>query len=381
MLRFLKNHPRLRVLLIIITVFVISIIMLISCGKSRQTYLTSSIHLNKEEDYQVSGVEDVARKKLIEHHKETHYKNATENHASYIEGVFSGGKRQAGRQENKPEPIDNDGRMEPVEFYKQKAREKKSLKGGDVQDSVYGNSMTKAQLESQQKNFEMILKSWNKRPMMSKNNAVVERNQSELTNGLSALDKLKKRLFKAGDIQIAVIDTAVNSDQEGTPVLARIVVGPYKGAKLLGGFVRKEDKLVIQFNTLSIANRPTSIEINAYAIDQSTAQTALASDVDHHYLLRYGSLFAASFLDGFGNYFTNSQMNNQRMCYWDSTSNKTVCIGNEADLTAKNAAYAGVGKIGSALSKSVAKEFDRPPTVTIDQGSAIGVLFMRDVSE
>ena len=44
-------------------------------------------------------------------------------------------------------------------------------------------------------------------------------------------------LIKAGSILFAVLDTAVNSDYPDTPVLATIVDGKYKGAKLLGKLV------------------------------------------------------------------------------------------------------------------------------------------------
>ena len=45
----------------------------------------------------------------------------------------------------------------------------------------------------------------------------------------------------------------------------------------------------------------TTYRIDAFAIDLATARTALASDVDHHALERWGSLLAASFLEGYGN--------------------------------------------------------------------------------
>lgn len=206
--------------------------------------------------------------------------------------------------------------------------------------------------------------------------------QVESLNDLAAGsgDAMKPVMIKAGTVLIGVIDTALDSDQSGTPVLAHIVVGKYKGAKLLGSFARQDDKLVIQFNTLAMKTMSRSISIRAYAVDQSTAQSGLATSVNHHYLLRYGSLFAASFLQGFGTYFSNTQ----NRCIGIEIGGKPICFNDNrqsynATDAMRSAAFSGLGQIGTALSSSVAKQFNRPPTVKLSQGSAIGVLFMQDV--
>ncbi|MFZ9034974.1 MAG: TrbI/VirB10 family protein [Francisellaceae bacterium] len=111
---------------------------------------------------------------------------------------------------------------------------------------------------------------------------------------------------KAGDVLFAVLDTQLNSDQPGTPVMATIVGKKFKDAKLLGSFKLEGEKLVIQFTMMSLPDVDHTISITAYAIDPQTAQNAMASDVDHHYLLRYGSLFASAFLQGFGDYWNNT---------------------------------------------------------------------------
>ena len=84
-----------------------------------------------------------------------------------------------------------------------------------------------------------------------------------------------KVIIKAGTIQFAVLDTALNSDQPGTPVLAKIVSGKYRGSRLMGSFVREKDKLVVRFSRMNIPNRATTLAINAFAISAKTAQNAL----------------------------------------------------------------------------------------------------------
>jgi len=175
-----------------------------------------------------------------------------------------------------------------------------------------------------------------------------------------------------------VLDTALNSDQSSTPVMATIVNGPYKGAKLLGKFERVEDKLVVQFGTMSLSSQADTIGIGtAYAIDGTTAQNALATNVDNHYLLRYGSLFAASFMQGFGNAYSNN--NYGAYCSPGSTCNITPGQNNNNPPATSTALYQGIGQVGTALSAQVATNFNRAPTVTLDQGTGMGILFMNDV--
>ncbi|MGJ3493692.1 intracellular multiplication protein IcmE [Piscirickettsia salmonis] len=182
---------------------------------------------------------------------------------------------------------------------------------------------------------------------------------------------------KSGAILFAVLDTQLNSDQPGTPVMATIIQGKFKDAKLLGSFKREDDKLVISFDHMSLPVLDHSISIKAYAINATTAQNALASDVDNHYLLRYGGLFASAFLQGFGEYFSdtsNSLCNGSTTCI--VTSDQTSAA---TEQTSKKAVYSGLGQVGTTLGQQAASEFNRPPTVTLNQGVGMGILFMSDV--
>ncbi|WP_440616502.1 TrbI/VirB10 family protein [Cysteiniphilum sp. 6C5] len=376
MLKFLKNHPRLRVLIIFLIIIVISIGMLSMCSKNSQTYLRSEVSDNKIEVNQKNPIVDNKRQELIAKERQQHIQQAEQSSDSYIEDVFSSTTKE--KTDNDINNSSQEKQMDPVAFYDYKHQQKKTDAQQEIKSANNQENQFQIDPKVAQKNFEVILKTWNKSPSMKEEQS--ELSNGDFSGGMSAASNDLMTMFKAGDILIAVIDTSVNSDQPNTPVLAHIVVGPYKHAKLLGSFVREEDRLVVRFNTLSIENHAKSISINAYAIDQHTAQTALASDVDHHYVLRYGSLFAASFLQGFGTYFSNAQQNNNRWCYTDRITGREVCQGSEVAMSAKNAAYSGLGQIGTALSSSMSKQFDKPPTVTLDQGSAIGVLIMQDVN-
>lgn len=195
---------------------------------------------------------------------------------------------------------------------------------------------------------------------------------SAVTNGFVAGQQLP--VIKAGTIMFAVLDTAVNSD-EPSPVLATIVSGPYKGARLLGQFPQRIDKRVIlNFTTLSIPcpDFPQSIKVNAVAIDPNTARTALASHVDSHYLLRYGSLFASAFVQGYAE------------AVQQSGSTTTVSLAGitetHPELDAGDKIAVGLGAVGNQLATSLGNLFTRPPTVTVNSGEGVGILFMEDVA-
>lgn len=200
-------------------------------------------------------------------------------------------------------------------------------------------------------------------------------------NAPSALGKGPVAI-KAGSILFAVIDTSLNSDQPGTPVLATIVTGPYKGAKLLGGFTLAGKALVVQFNTMSLRSLGSSIGINAYAIDEKTADNSLATSVNNHYLLRYGMLFASAFLQGFGNAYQNYTYNcppGTQNCSVVNTNSSGVTTQNN-EVTTSEAFYQGLGQVGTNLGQAAASEFNTPPTVRVAQGTGVGILFMSDVS-
>lgn len=177
-------------------------------------------------------------------------------------------------------------------------------------------------------------------------------------------------IHKAGDIVFGIIDTSINSDEPG-PVLARIVSGPLKGAKILGTFERQDKKLMLTFTTVSVPDVPQSIAIDAIAIDPETARTALATDVDNHYLLKYGSLIAASFLEGMG------------QAVETSIGTPTLSGSDSATITTTNAAttrdqvIVGIGKAGQRIATEIDKS-NIQPTVTLVSGTGVGLLIMSD---
>lgn len=181
-------------------------------------------------------------------------------------------------------------------------------------------------------------------------------------------------VIKAGTILFATVDTSVNSDVAG-PILATVVHGPYKGARIIGSFtppVIGSESLNITFNVMSLPDMDASMSMTAVAIDPDTARTAIASDVDHHYLLRYGTLFASSFMAGYSEAITEAGATTTTQSDGSTTTST-------ADLSGTEQIMAALGQVGTSWSESASSVFDTLPTITINQGTGIGILMMDDL--
>ena len=177
-------------------------------------------------------------------------------------------------------------------------------------------------------------------------------------------DAILSDAIPAGEIFYAVMITEVNSDEPG-PILAQVLNGRLKGARLLGEFKRNDESVSLSFKAVSYGKETSAL--SALAVDPATARTGIATDVNHHYISRYGALLAASFLEGFGEAIQQ-----------DGTSVvvNDFSVASESDFSTADQVAIGVGKVGEALGDAAKKNFDRHNTITVDSGTAIGVLIM-----
>lgn len=199
-----------------------------------------------------------------------------------------------------------------------------------------------------------------------------------LSTPATSTGPLVQPLLKSGDVLFAVLDTSVNSDEPG-PILATIVSGKLNGSKLIGSFTlpTNSDKIVINFNTMSVPGAPKTTSINAYAIDPNTARTALATKANHHYLLRYGSLFASTFVEGFGNAVQSA---NTTITIGGVGGVANTSIQNGVGRTTLQNAVIGLATLGKAWGQIAQQQFNTPTTVQLCSGTGIGVLFTQDLA-
>lgn len=185
-------------------------------------------------------------------------------------------------------------------------------------------------------------------------------------------------LIKAGAILFAVLDTEANSDFPESPIMATIVQGPFKGAKLLGklsvskSVAGQMDKISLNFTIMNTESWPKSKTVTAFAIDPDTAKTVLATEVDYHYLQRFGAVMATSFVQGYADAIKSSGGQISQTGLSTTTANPALSPSNKLAV--------GVGKIGEILGDVTQNYVNIPPTVKISAGVGIGILFMSDLT-
>lgn len=182
-------------------------------------------------------------------------------------------------------------------------------------------------------------------------------------------------IIKAGTILFAILETAVDSDYPDTPVMATIIQdGPFKGAKVMGklNLVQGKDKISLNFTLMDMDKWDASKTISAFAIDPETARTVLATDVDHHYMLRYGSIMATSFLSGYSSSITQAGTSTTGIFGTSST---------HPDLSPGNKIAVAIGQIGTNLNSTVQQFINTPTTVKVSSGVGIGLLFTAPVTD
>lgn len=177
--------------------------------------------------------------------------------------------------------------------------------------------------------------------------------------------------IQAGTILNAVLETSINSD-EPSPIRARIVSGEFKNSILIGQMTKSGEKVVVQYNRISIPNAPKSYAISAVAVDPNTSRTALATDVDRHLFQRYVIGLAASFVKGYAEAIS-------RQNTVTTISPLGSIIVDQSALDTKQINRAALGEVGKSVAEDVKKDTDRGPTIHVDAGIAIGVLLMDDL--
>ncbi len=180
--------------------------------------------------------------------------------------------------------------------------------------------------------------------------------------------------IQTGDILYAIVDTGVNSDVPSA-VMATVVSGKYKNTRLLGSFQRFEQRLVLTFSRAMLPDGK-SIQLEAYAIDPKTTEASVASSVDTHFFSRWGGLVAASFLEGLST--AKRYSGAESTVYSNALQASDQMLWNT--YSTADQLWIAAGKVGERAGEILEKNFDRPPTVYLESGEAIGVLVL-NVSE
>ncbi|MCB1563424.1 MAG: DotG/IcmE/VirB10 family protein [Alphaproteobacteria bacterium] len=177
-------------------------------------------------------------------------------------------------------------------------------------------------------------------------------------------------LFPAGEIVYAQLLTEANTDVPG-PVLAEIMSGPFKGYRVLGSFQENNELLTLNFDTIIIDGISKSIE--AVALDPDTTLPGIATDVDHHYLVRVVMPIAAAFVKGVAGAIADTGRTTV------TVEGETV-VQDETEADTREEIAAGIEEAGEELG-SILEDIagDTEVTVRIRAGTPFGLLFLESV--
>ena len=176
-------------------------------------------------------------------------------------------------------------------------------------------------------------------------------------------------VIPAGQIDYAVTITAVNSNVPG-PVECRLTSGPFRGDNMLGSFQDVHERLVLALHQIVLANGQSEA-ISALAISPQSGLPAVRGTVDHHYLERYGLLFAGAYLQGYGQAFQQN----------GSTAVTGSGLAITTNNTAQYASRAALGSLGQTMAQQFTQDANIPATVSLPSGAGMGVLFLKPVTK
>ncbi|WP_274643901.1 DotG/IcmE/VirB10 family protein [Pseudomonas serbica] len=172
-----------------------------------------------------------------------------------------------------------------------------------------------------------------------------------------------------GSTVYSVLQIGVNTDEISPIRAVTVEKGRLEGAVLTGEPKRVGEKAQLTFTSMSLNGR--SYSINAVALDVDTYRSVLADGVDNHTFERYSKLFAAAFVEGYADALSGTQTITNTD--GSSSSRKDPLPDTGAQIKV------GIGEIGKKMSPIYAKEFDRPPTVTVEPNKSIIIMFMQEL--
>ena len=178
-----------------------------------------------------------------------------------------------------------------------------------------------------------------------------------------------KVLAHAGQLLYAVNDLKADSNGANF-VQATVDAGRFSGAVLQGSFRNlKSDRLELIFTTLSWRNH--TYRVKAIGVNPNSPQVGLASEVDHHYLERFGGMFLTSALSAVGQ--SLQQQGTTASYTLNGTTQTTV-----PTKTPLQMGLIGLGGVANGFSSLAQKAANTGPTVILAANTPIGILFRSD---
>lgn len=180
-------------------------------------------------------------------------------------------------------------------------------------------------------------------------------------------------MLRPGDVLYAETVNSVDSDVPSS-VIAEVVAGAYKGARLVGGFQTDpgSGRMMVQFAAMTMADG-TTIPITGLAVDGRTAENTVRSDIERRYVKRYGPVLAASFISTYAQAISQPEQ-------------RVVDMGDGVEIvteapTERQAIAAGVSAGLSNIASDIVQYAPKGPKVTLRDGWPIAVMILAPMEQ
>ena len=175
------------------------------------------------------------------------------------------------------------------------------------------------------------------------------------------------RGFKPGNMLVGILDTEINSDAP-SQIRVRVVMGTLKDAILVGGIKREGDRVVANMKYLTYKDKFATV--NAVLVDPATNITSLQGDVNYHVISRFGwSLL----------YGLSVGAKDLVLTEGTTTIQNQQSVVTRPPSDAERIGKAGLGYAAEALQDPLKSQINRPPTVHVQMGEMVGIMFAEPV--
>ncbi len=190
-------------------------------------------------------------------------------------------------------------------------------------------------------------------------------------SGSTAAERPKRVVMPAFRWVTGRTKLATNSDSGG-PVVAEITSGPLVGDRVKGTAQKHEDRLTVTMNELNLQDGRT-VPVNAMLMAPDSKETAIASDVNHHYVPRIVLPTLAAGIQGLGQALALSGSSVFSGPYGASQNYNTFNGGQLAGIAAGTAA----GQANQVLQQQTPKQ----STVNLAAEVDVGIMFLAPVED
>lgn len=185
-------------------------------------------------------------------------------------------------------------------------------------------------------------------------------------------EQVEDIIVPAGTIEYGQLLLEANTDAPG-PVMAQIVSGPLRGARVIGSFTSTDEYITLNFSTLVLDG--IDYPIQAVGIDPDSTLPGVITEIDRRYFKRVILPMAADFVQGLAEAVSDSGTTS----VYISDNNVTQST---ADKDSEQEVASGIEEAGDRLSELLDEEADATkPMLRVASGTPLGVLFVAPVTD